>query len=126
MAAPAIACDFATEHFIAIGNTGGVGPDVWQAGHSGSLVNLQNTTFSLFTGASQCYPSDCFATNPGRSGADEANNSLGYALFGDNVYDFLCSNGIAYGEFHSLRSPSYRRRELYIPRCRAARLLPEG
>lgn len=68
------------------------GPDVWQAGHSGSLMNLQNTTFaSPTTGQSQCFPADCPASNPGGTGADEIFNSLGYTAggpnYGDSVYD---------------------------------------
>jgi len=66
------------------------GPDIWQAGHSGSLTNLQNTTFGIALGP-QCYPSDCPASNAARTGADEPNNSLGYGFFGDNVYDLSYS-----------------------------------
>lgn len=46
---------------------------------------LLNTTFALASG-SQCYPSNCPASNAARTGADEPNNSLGYSFFGDNVY----------------------------------------
>jgi len=62
------------------------GPDIWQAGHSGSLVNLQNTTFGIAQ-SPQCFPADCPASNPARTGADEPPNSLGYTFFGDSVYD---------------------------------------
>lgn len=65
---------------------GSAGPDVWQAGHSGSLTNLQQTTFGIAQGP-QCYPVDCPASNAARTGASEANDSLGYGFFGDNVYD---------------------------------------
>lgn len=68
------------------GNSGTFGPDVWQAGHSGSLTNLQNTTFAI-TPPQQCYPADCPANNAARTGADEPNGSLGYAGSEDNVYD---------------------------------------
>lgn len=73
-------------------DTGGVGPDRWQAGHSGSLTNLQNTTFSI--NSPQCFPSDCPASNPLRTGADETANSLGYPVstfFGDSVYNLSYS-----------------------------------
>jgi hypothetical protein len=63
------------------------GPDVWQAGHSASLTNLQNTTFAVVGGFTQCFPSDCPASNPARTGADEPSNSLGYGFFGDSVYN---------------------------------------
>jgi hypothetical protein len=66
------------------GNSGG--PDRWQAGHSGSLTNLQDTTFAIASGT-QCFPSDCPASNAARTGADEAANSLGYSFFGDSVYN---------------------------------------
>jgi hypothetical protein len=62
------------------------GPDIWQAGHSGSLVNLQNTTFGIAQ-SPQCYPSNCPAANAARTGDDEPDNSLGYPFFGDSVYN---------------------------------------
>ena len=63
------------------------GPDRWQAGHSGVINVLQDTTFAVVAGNTQCFPSNCPATNALRTGADEAANSLGYSFFGDSVYD---------------------------------------
>jgi hypothetical protein len=66
------------------GSNTSVGPDRWIAAVSGGST-LLDTTFSV-TGFDQCYPANCPANNPAHGGADEPNNSLGYAFFGDNVY----------------------------------------
>jgi hypothetical protein len=85
------------------GNAGGVGPDVFTVtGPSGTLLS---TTFGN-TGPSQCYPSDCPASNPIRTGAEE-NNLLGFDFFGNSVYEFRVSMGNAFTEAHTASSATY-------------------